>query len=152
MRTTYEISRGKGVEASQQTASLKSLAFIAPGFIFLFIVPLLLKVGGVASKLAHIHAAVFSLAAMIVMAVRLRSCRTRATAAITVGFSAAALFYLQLIDVFADQSQSADYIRVVVAAMSFVLHGSPYFSGTEYVLYPPFTPRSFQHSSSPAET
>jgi hypothetical protein len=105
--------------------------------------PAIMQTSHLSCKLTDVHDVVFSLviaATGAYMFLRQRSSGARFSVLFA---TLAAAFYLQVIDLASDQSNAVDYMQVVVGAMSFVLHGSPYFPGTSYVLYPPFYAQSF---------
>ncbi|HEY9716739.1 MAG TPA: glycosyltransferase family 87 protein [Trichormus sp.] len=116
---------------------------IFAGIVLIAIPPAILQTSHLPCKLTHVHDVVFSLAIAITGTYTfMRQRSSSARLAVTLAALAAA-FYLQVIDLASDQSNAVDYMQVVVGAMSFVLHGSPYFAGTSYVLYPPFYAQSF---------
>jgi hypothetical protein len=135
--------KGAAPRASASAAAPTVGVGLFAAILLMAIPPAILQTSHLPCKLTDVHDVVFSLviaATGAYMFLRQRSSSARLAVLLA---TLAAGFYLQVIDLASDQSNAVDYMQVVVGAMSFVLHGSPYFPGTSYVLYPPFYAQSF---------
>ena len=130
--------------ASTAAAALRPVLFwSALGLVLLALPPLLVCIFHLPLRLTRVHDVIFSLAIAGAGAITFMRQRSAGSKLTTVLFALTALFYLQLIDLASDQANAVDYMQVVIGAMSFVQHGTPYFPGTSYVLYPPFYAETF---------
>lgn len=117
-------------------------AFLAI-YALLAAIPLICKLCGVGLPIALLHNITFSTAIAIGTFAAIRRCSNRAQMLMACLLGGVAAFYVQLIDMASSEIFALDYLKVVVGATTFLLHGSPYYAGTPYVLYPPFYAESF---------